>query len=322
VIRNRWVGVGVLLAAVAGLTTVQQLLPRPAKTLWWHVVYDAGHVPLFGLFSLAALGLTLSLVRRPREHHFRHYVFAFGVTVVAGSLIELLQWGAPPRTATLLDLGRNVAGSAAFLALAATFDPLMARGSSRPKKTALRVTSGLLIAVSLIPVGLTGAAVVRRNAVFPRLTEFGTWLGRYLVDARNVELEAAPLPEPWAPEAGPLGARVTFLPGRPSILALRAPYPDWSGYQRLEFTVYSGLDRPVELSLRIQDQERLPALGDVFLEILTIEPGENRILIPLSRVRALASGREMNMTHVHRIVFKAVEVWQPFSVWLEDLHLE
>ena len=322
-IRNRWVGVGlgvgVLLAVVAGLTTAQQFLPRPSNNLWWHAVYNAGHVPLFGLFSLAVLGLTMLLVRRPREHHHRHYVFAFGVTVVAGCLIEIIQWGAPARTAELLDVARNIAGSAAFLLLMATFDPLMARGS---KKTVLRVTSVLLIAVSLIPVGFAGAAIVRRNAAFPRLSEFGTWLGRYLLDARNIELEPASLPESGAPKAIPLAARLTFGSDRPALLVFRSPYPDWSGYERLELKAFSELDRPVRLRVRIVDEEWHPTVGDFFLDVITIEPGVNRILIPLSRVRHVASGREMDMTRVDQIVLSAVDAREPFSLWVDDLRLE
>jgi len=322
VIRNRWVGAGVLLAIVAGLTTVQHLSPRPSKTLWWHVVYDAGHVPLYGLFSLAVLGLTLTLVRRSREHHRRHYVFAFGVTGLAGCLIEVLQWGAPARTAALLDVARNIAGSAAFLLLAATLDPLMAGGSSGSKKTLLRVTSVFLIAVSLIPVGLAGAAIVRRNAAFPRLSEFGTWSGRYLLETRSVEIEPASQQESGPPKGVPLAARLTFRSDRPALLVFRSPYPDWSGYERLVLTTFSELDRPVQLRFKIVDEERLPSLGDVFRDVLTLEPGVNRILIPLSRVRDLPSGREMDMTRVHRIVLSAVEASEPFSVWVDDLRLE
>jgi VanZ family protein len=317
VIRNRWILVGVLLAVMAGLTAVQQLLPRPANTLWWHVVFDAGHVPLFGLFSLATLGLSISLVRRPREHHLRHYVFAFSVTAVAGCLIELIQLVTPTRTAAFLDVARNVAGSAAFLVLAATFDPLVAQATSRSKRTLLRLASALLIAVSLTSVGITTAAIVRRNAVFPRLSELDTRLGRYLVDTINAELETAPSPEPGAP-----AARITFLPGGPSILALRAPYPDWSGYERLELEFFSDLDRPVKLSLKVQDQVRIPPRGHIFTETLTIEPGANPIRIPLSRVRRLASGREMKMTHIHRIALKAEGPDAMFSVWMGDLRLE
>jgi len=321
VIRKRWVGAGILLAVVASLTTVQQLLPRPSKSLWWHVVYDAGHVPLFGLFSLVVLGLTLTLVRRPQEHHPRHYVFAFGVTVVAGCLIEVLQWGAPARTAALLDVVRNMAGSAAFLLLAATFDPLMAAVAG-PRKTLLRAAAVLLIAVSLIPVGIAGAAIVRRNAAFPRLSEFETRFGRYLLDARNVEIESPPLRRPWSSEPVPVNARVTFRPDSPAVLVFRSPYPDWTDYERLEFTIFSELDRPVELSLKIVDEERLPTLGDVFLDVLTIEPGVNEIVIPLSRVRDLDSGREMDLTRVHRILLFTTEAGEPFSVWMDDLRLE
>jgi len=162
----------------------------------------------------------------------------------------------------------------------------------------------------------------QRSLSTPRLSEFETWLGRYLLDTRNVELEPAPWPEPWPPEAVPLTARLTFLSDRPAVLVFRSPYPDWSGYERLEFTAFSELDRPVQLSFKIVDEDRLPTLSDVFLDVLTIEPGVNRILIPLSRVRELASGREMDMTRIHRIVLFAMDAREPFSVWVDDLRLE
>ena len=90
--------------------------------------------------SVVAVFLPLAFLSDKTGRLFRE----FGVTVAAGCLIEILQWGAPARTAALLDVARNMAGSAAFLLLAATFDPRMAAVAG-PRKAWLRAAAVLLI---------------------------------------------------------------------------------------------------------------------------------------------------------------------------------
>ena len=47
----------------AALGAVLELLPRPTHNVFWGVVYNAGHTPLFGAGSLVLLPLSRLAVR-------------------------------------------------------------------------------------------------------------------------------------------------------------------------------------------------------------------------------------------------------------------
>jgi hypothetical protein len=310
-----------LFAAVAAIAAIQQFLPAPARTLFWESVYDAGHFPLFGLLSLVVLALSRTLLPWPPDRHARHYVFAFGVSMLAGTVAELLQLIGPNRFGEFGDLVRNGLGIAVFLTAAATFDTEMVRRYRVPRhRAAVAVASALILAAVTAPVALAGAALVARDAAFPRLNGFSTyWDRKFLRTTPHVDLR---LTTPPGDAAGKRMAEVTFYPSRNALLVLRDPYPDWTAYHRLVVDVFSALDRTVGLSIKIEDLDGTRSVVELFVRELTIEPGYNSISIPLSEIERAPPGRSMDMSHITGIALFVTEPPDELTLYLAEIRLE
>ena len=76
-------------------------------------------------------------------------------------------------------------------------------------------------------------------------------------------------------------ARLDLPPATYSGLTLDEPFPDWTGSDRLAFTVVSDLDRPLPLSIRIHDAWHDQRYEDRFNTVVQIRPGSNDVEIPL-----------------------------------------
>jgi hypothetical protein len=105
-------------------------------------------------------------------------------------------------------------------------------------------------------------------------------------------------------------------------LVVEEPYPDWSGYDRLSFTVYSGMKEPVSIVVRIDDAQHDNRYTDRFNRRLVLQPGVNRVSIPLSEVRNSPRGRKMNMTRIQRVVLFAMHPGAPFTLHFDTVRLE
>ena len=241
--------------------------------------------------------------------------------MLAGAVAELLQLIGPNRFGELSDLMRNGLGIAVFLTAAATFDTEMVRRYRVPRhRAAVAVGSAVILAAVTAPVAVAGAAVLARDAAFPRLNGFSTfWDLQFLLTGPHVDLR---LTTPPGDAAGRRMAEVTFYPSRNALLVLRDPYPDWTAHQRLVIDVFSALDRTVAMSIKIEDLDGTRSVVELFVRELAIEPGYNSITIPLSEIERAPPGRSMDMTHITGIALFVTEPTDELTLYLAELRLE
>jgi hypothetical protein len=310
----------VLLLAIAVLAAVQQFLPAPANTLFWEKVYNAGHATLFGTMSLVVLGVSLTLRPSPADLRFRHYAFAFGVSLLAGIVTELMQWVGQVRFGEFDDVVVNALGSATFLAVASTFDREMVRLYRLPRhRVMVLAMSAIVMGIVFAPVPIAVMAGRFRDAAFPRLNGFETyWDLQFLKTTPFTEVRLAP-----AKDGGEVRfTEVTFHPARAAIVVLCDPHPDWTGYDRLVLELRSDLPHPVLLGMKIDDLDDSRQVFPLFSREFVVHPGDNRITVPLSEIRAAPKGREMDMSHISGLAIYAVQPEESFSLYLDELHLE
>jgi hypothetical protein len=294
------------------------------RTLFWNAFFDAGHVPLFGLLSLAALRLMRA--RFPTLAPSRAWWTSFGLMLVTGVATELLQVFQSNRDASVGDLARDAAGAGAFLLGAAVF-PRVAGGSSwavtpRARRIAVAV-SALLLLVSGFELAHAVAILAARRASLPTLYALdGSWWERHLVrpGASTLTPHARPrqLPEGFVEPLARLDLKPALYPG----VSLDEPYPDWRAYHRLAFTVVSDLDAPLKLTIRVHDAAHDQRYADRFNRTLTIAPGVNRIVIPLDDIRTAPDRREMDLSRIRGIVIFGYQLATPARVFLGPLRLE
>jgi VanZ family protein len=319
---NRRIRIVLLLALVGAVAAVQVFLREPESTLLWGALFNSGHAPLYGVLALVVLGLLETI--RPTWQRGRRYLEAFWIAFFAGAVMELLQWFGP-RDPQLADLLRNTAGIAAFLAITASFDRRLFTETTRhraAKTASLWFGAVAALCVAFLPVILAVAAVAARERALPLLCGFETvWERQHLLVNDHAELEIGKPPAAWRRDPDDLVGRVVFRPGPNSMLTLYDPYPDWTGYGSFAFTVYSELPDAVTLTLWIVDDDHLTGDWGSFKRKLEIEPGENRIDIPLSEIRTQARERELDMSRINKVVVYASGVERSFSLFFDDFRL-
>ncbi|UCE03701.1 MAG: hypothetical protein JSW67_05815 [Candidatus Latescibacterota bacterium] len=313
--RVGWILVS--LGVIALLLAMLELLRPPEVNMFWTAFFDAGHVPLFGILSLALLRLSFALW--PQLHRILHYALAFVAAMSVGVAVEALQFFGP-RDAELSDIVRNACGSAAMLLAACAHDPVL---QLRRRRRALALALAVVVFLApCVPVVSIALAYRARDAAFPRLADFESRWELRFVRAYQAQLERTTPPAGWARPAATRVGRVTFLRARYPGLALVEPAPDWSAYDRLVFAAYSGLQTPVQLVVRIHDIHHDNRYSDRFNRTISIAPGANRIVVPLADVRAAPRGREMDLTRIRQLAIFAVQPPEPFSLYFDDFRLE
>lgn len=288
--------------------------PISIQPLMHRVAFDMGHVPLFGVFALAMLGL----LRKPSEPaRLAPYVWSLALSIGMGLTSEAVQF-VGPRDADLGDLFRNVAGSTSFLLLAFSFDRAVAGRIRRPALTrgARWIAMGLLLA-GFSPAFLVGLAFLRRNAAFPVIYEPNAAWVRPLSKVREGWIEGATLP------GGEPATKVSFLPGRYPSLIVNEPYPDWSAFRFVTFEVHSDRAQENFLWVRIDDDGSDDQDAYTwYVESFIIDAGANEIRIPLSEVRDAPRGRAMDLEHIKLFMFFVAQPKQRVVLTVGRIRLE
>ncbi len=326
----------VLVIAVA--ITVQMAWSAPQGSMLWSAVFDAGHMPLFGLVALAVLRGLLLLTRGKQVPRPRLYLAALVVTVAIGGITEFSQYFGL-RDADPFDFLRNAYGALCSLMLAYALDRQARHmwwgGRIRPAATRILLGVGalaLLLAVA-IPVMRVASDYLHRNAAFPAICEFDAAWQRRFAGPQDAVLTRVPAPDEWVRATHPLSAetaaerdrlvgRLTFQTAVYPALHLMEPYPDWSGYDRLVFDAYSELDEPVELSFRVNDIHHDQRYADRFNRTVVIHPGANRITFALDEIERGPRHRRMDMKHIRNATLFAIRPQKPFTIYVDSFRLE
>jgi hypothetical protein len=314
----RSVRIVALLTAAAGLLVALEFLPTPEDTLFWDALYNAGHAPLFGAFALTVLALGVAFTGGTGRARVRLYLVSLAAAAAAGLLTEVVQFYGP-RDADLLDALRNLAGTVAFLLFAATFDRTLAGTAASPlvrRPRTPRVAALVLLAVVLAPVAVSVAAYRARDASFPILYGFETFTEKLFIRTSGASLTRELLPERFAGERQGYAGHASFYFYDYPLIDFREPCPDWTGYRRLTFTIYSELDDTVPLALFIDDELHHRKGKQRYLQRLSVHPGINRIDLPLSAME------EIDLTRVRRMDLYAIRPERTFSLWIDTIRLE
>jgi hypothetical protein len=188
-----------------------------------------------------------------------------------------------------------------------------------PLRHATQLLLLLVVAWSLIPFTRALADEIISRHQFPLLSGFETpfehtrWGGksrRYIDQevvyrgqkALRVELVAG-----WYP-----GVFLNFFPA------------DWRGYAALQMHVHHALVEPLELHLRIHDQQHRDfdnVHRDRFNYTLLLEPGWNRVRVLLADVASAPRGRELDLRRVAGVGLFAVSLEDPQVITIDEVRL-
>lgn len=297
----------------------------PERTMFWDALFDLGHVPLFGLLTIAVLRLIR--IRRPLMPPVAAWWTAFLVAIATGVATELIQFLQPNREPSFTDLARDAAGAAAFLLVAAALPNV--GGGATPVRTRRGRFAAIVLAVTLVAVAgseLAGvvAVLTARHRAMPTLAAFdGSWWERRLIEAGGGSvLTPGVRPGHVAPDFREPLARLELKAGTYPGITIREPYPDWRGYHRLVVTIVSELDSPLPLTIRVHDRWHDQRMADRFNRSLTVAPGVNHLVIPLEAIRQAPDRREMDMSAIRGIIIFGYRLESPVRVFIGPVRLE
>jgi VanZ family protein len=289
--------------ALVALLLFLVLANTPDRTRFWTTLYDFGHAPLCGLFALIIRSAVASGGRRePRAS-----LYAFAFTAALGFLTEAVQVFQTTRDASLEDLARDAAGAAAFLLAAAAVRNFaaMRKGvagpSSRRRGVLGLVLASALMAASAAEFTRTLALYMERARAFPTLYALdGSWWEEELIRGQNSRLTYGQT-VPRGEGEGRM-ARLDLRPGLYPGLTFDEPYPDWRGWNELVLTIYSDLESPLPIVIRIHDAAHDQSHSDRFNKRLMVRPGRNTFVIALDEVRDAPRRREMDLRRIRAII--------------------
>jgi len=302
------------------------LVRPPGDAYGWRTLFETGHVPLFGVAGL----LMLRIVRMRRGGAVAtssDLLIALLATAILSLAAEALQVFQPGRDANVGDAVNNLLGTACFLAIAAALQPRLWQRLGKDGPTAARmvlVAAALTLALALAPLVGVGWHYAKRAAAFPMLADFtASWQRPFLSLGRS-ELENVPAPDGWEAMEGQRVARVTFLDAPWPGVTVREPRPDWSGYEALRFQVWSELEQPVEIVLRVDDSHRDRDHADRFNGSFIVMPGLNDFAVPLETIAAGPRARRLDLADVSQFILFSRRPGEPFvlyfgPVWLEGV---
>jgi hypothetical protein len=294
----------------------------PDSTLIWREALNFGHVPLFGLVSLALLGIA-SIVLGDKLAPQRHYAIALSWAVFLGGVSELLQVYID-RNASLVDFVRNLAGAVSALALAATVDRRF--GASGPWKReslkwVLRAVASLILLAALSPVVIAFEVHRQRDSRFPYLFRFASRLELPLIRAIHATIELTAPPSDWEIGAQRYVGKVSCQAVRYPGVAFHEFHQDWGAFRYLDLDLYLAGEPGVTLVVRIEDDLENPTYHDRYNGSFDLQPGPTHLHIPLDEVRAAPKSHDLNMRRIKKIIIFVRKPGRPVTFYLSDLKL-
>jgi uncharacterized protein YfiM (DUF2279 family) len=264
---------------------------------WSKALENAFHVPLF---AAIAVGVLWWWHAKSRELHTRHYLGAFLFAVALGAITEIAQSFTATRHPEWVDLLNDVCGAALGLSVFALFDSrkVILRSTRRTLKLTIVVTTIVLVT----PLLQVGYLYWQQWRQLPNLVTWNSTAGYYSVTATSADLNVVELLR-WGKE-GELAMQVTPLrDGRWASLLIEEPWADWSAYSQLAIDVVNPGKQPIELLVRINDQQHNNDFDDRFNKSYALAPLTRTTLqLPLSAVKSAPAKRQMDMRAISRVV--------------------
>jgi VanZ family protein len=275
-------------------------------------ILDFGHLPLFGVVSLAILWI-LNYGKWPCTITKR-YLQAGIISVFLAVLTECIQIFMPNRYFQLGDILNDTIGAAVFLWLAYSFFnnlPVLAKVLSR-------WVAILLMILPVIPIFVAVFDTWNMERNFPVLSSFESFfeMSRWTQKESMVHRSTIHASE------GGHSLEVALLPGSYPGISMDYLANDWRGYESLSFDVF--LEGPLQLSItiRINDRAHNNEFTDRFNKRLQIFPGENHISINLDEVRTAPKGRVMNMAEITNISIFTYKLKEQRTVYFDNFMLK
>ncbi len=279
--------------------------PRAFSAFW-----NLGHIIYFSLLSYA-----LSKWDRLTRYRLIHqWLFVLSVTLVSGTLIELVQYHIPHRTADPTDVIRDLTGSFLFLSFSSAYS-----GGLGKLKIILRTVAIMLLLIQLRPLttSLLDKTIAWRQ--FPLLSGFETpfeldrWQGSTRMTIKHIPaIATGNIMQIALSSAHYSGVELRYFPG------------DWRKYKTLELNVYNPQAQPLPITCRIHDLQHAQGVqqySDRYNHRFLLRRGWNKIKIDLNDVASAPRHRKMDLGQIRSLGIFVSSQPQPRIIFLDNIKL-
>lgn len=104
-------------------------------------------------------------------------------------------------------------------------------------------------------------------------------------------------------------------------IALNNFDPDWSEYDVLKFDIHNQENILLKLTIRIDDTDN-PSYNDRYNKTVILNPGVNRISIPLNSLVTSGTNRKLNLLSIEKVILFLVQPKEKRTLYLDNLRLE
>jgi len=275
-------------------------------------ISNLGHIAAFFLIWTFAFNQYAYLQRLSTA---RLILLVLVTTIVVAALIEYLQ-GLIGRDDEWQDVWDSAVGALLATAFCATQIYALARW---PRLFWRALALSVLIAVPWpIWTALTDEVEIWRQ--YPVLSDFSTpfEISRWQANRARLQVQTLAKPERRVLD-------VEFRPGTYSTVTLENFYPDWRAYRQLVLDVSNPETDAYRVILRVHDRlhkKHHYALTDRFNKTLNIQPGRQRIVIPLEAVKTAPHTRTMDMRHLEELSLFTMKSNVYHHLYINAVYLE
>lgn len=305
--NTKWIafaGLLLLLLVVFLLAPIHQSSRAVAATM------DACHAPAFA----ALAGMCYQVRGKGRQRgRWGSWVWGVGIWLAVMGMGLATEWvqDRVGRSGNWHDAWANGSGALAGVFAARAGDAAVRwRG-------ALLGAAGLILLLAAVPPGRTLLDCYRQQRAIPELASFEreVELSRWLVldcELRRTREHAT---------SGSWSAQIDLRPGPYSGIATLWPFRDWSPYEELAFDVWIDSGAPLDLLVKVEDQQHNGEHMDRFNRILRLDEGAHSITIPLHEIRTAPRDRELDLRHVRFLQFVVVRPGSKREMHLDHVEL-
>lgn len=302
-----------LLAAVClGLLLFVAL---PTSSLVWAAVQNVGHFFLFAALSVAyifQIEKILSWNILPKA------ILTLAVLTFVGGLAEMAQTYLPERDASGEDLWRNFAGTASGLICYGCY-----RYHSNIKTFALLLYMLLLVSIFLIvcrpAIELVGYTMLKSAP--PVVFAFDDPFIESVISTTGGAKTTLDTSKPRVTTHRHRTLRMDFAQQPYSGVILHEPEIPWHESGNLTLRLINDSNQARSLELRIHDAEHNNRYDDRFNTNFYVNPGENKVLIPIDRIHAIGDNSNKRFLDMQNIsvmqLFSSTR--QAFTLYLIDI---
>ncbi|NRA55407.1 MAG: VanZ family protein [Gammaproteobacteria bacterium] len=262
--------------------------------------WNFGHIVFFFLLSVGYA------IVRPFKSSRQIIVFVAAVLLIS-LLIEFTQ-SFVGRHFSLMDVLRNLTGCVIGLFLRAR--PLL--------PVAIFSVFSFVFVVEIYGLSLTIFGDIKQQNRGPIIEDFESGL---LVERWQGAVVASEL----YVLSGQYSGKAVFSPGKYPSIHLSPLLKNWTGYDAFEINVfvpgYSILSLNVRLHDQIHHQNQARIYGDRFNRNVQIEPGWNKLTLPLKAILEAPNGRSMDLTKMSQLSFFFVDLKQTQQLYFDDIRL-